>query len=83
MRRKKPMERPTANGGLVRRRNRVNALCKRVKRLPRNQLALIIAVEHSYRIQVHGRQKYSCRCGHIDTALGVETRTVPGSAAPR
>jgi transposase len=39
---------------------------------------LIIAVERNYRIQVHGRQKYSCRCGHIDTAVGVETRTVPG-----
>ena len=39
---------------------------------------LIIAVERSYRIVVHGRQKYSCRCGHIDTAIGAETRTVPG-----
>lgn len=39
---------------------------------------LIIAVERSYRIQDHDRQKYSCRCGHIDTALGVETRMVPG-----
>jgi transposase len=39
---------------------------------------LIIAVERRYRIQDHDRQKYSCRCGDIDTALGVETRMVPG-----
>lgn len=39
---------------------------------------LIIAAERTYRVQEHHNQKYSCRCGHIDTALGPETRLVRG-----